>query len=147
MEIRRLRGADRDAARSLFTTMAGVFGELSHPLADGYLDGLLARDDFWAISAQVDGEVVGGLTAHTLPMTRAERSEVLVYDIAVSPEHQRRGVGRGLVDELRQLVAAEGIDEVFVPVHNDDAHALDFYRALRGEPAPVTIFTFSGGQP
>ena len=44
---------------------------------------------------------------------------------------------------LREAAAAAGITEVFVPADNDDTHALDFYRALGGDPAPVTMFTFS----
>lgn len=35
-----------------------------------------------------------------------------------------------------------GIDLVFVPADNVDIHALDFYRALGGVAAPVTIFEF-----
>ena len=89
-----------------------------------------------------DGDVVGGLTAHTLPLTSGEQSEVFIYDIAVAPAHQRKGIGRGLVEELRRLAASAGVGEVFVAADNDDAHALDFYRALGGTPAPVTIFTF-----
>ena len=146
MEIQRLRGGDRDVARTLFSTMASVFGEPTEALSDGYLDTLLDRESFWAIAAHADGVLAGGLTAHTLPMTRGEQSEVFVYDIAVAPEHQRQGVGRCLMEELRRLAAADGIGEIFGPADNDDTHALDFYRALGGEPAPVTIFTFTSGQ-
>jgi aminoglycoside 3-N-acetyltransferase I len=38
--------------------------------------------------------------------------------------------------------AAAGITVAFVPADNEDVHALDFYSALGGIPAPVTIFTF-----
>jgi aminoglycoside 3-N-acetyltransferase I len=51
------------------------------------------------------------------------------------------GIGRRLVEALRD--AANAIEaDVFVPADDEDLHALDFYRALGGEPAPVTIFTF-----
>ena len=142
LEIRRLGSDDRDVARSLFLMMERVFGESAVPLSDDYLGTLLGRDDFWAIAATLDGGVAGGLTAHTLPLTRCEQSEVFIYDIAVVPEFQRRGIGRGLVEELRRLVTAAGLGEIFVPADSDDTHALDFYRALGGEPSPVTIFTF-----
>ncbi len=144
MTVRRLVPGDRTLARELFLTMAGVFEVPAEPLGDTYLDRLLARPDVCALAA-IDGDrVVGGLRAHVLPMTTTERSELFLYDIAVVPEQQRRGVGRALVEALRETAAADGIDVVWVPADNEDTHALDFYRALGGEPAPVTIFTFGG---
>lgn len=156
VRIRRLIPGDRALARALFVMMAEVFEEARAPLGDGYLDRLLARDDFWAIAAvtvgvvdasdmadDVGGAVVGGLTAHTLPMTRAEASEVFLYDIAVRGDWQRRGIGGQLVRALRDSAAAAGCHEVFVAADNDDGHALDFYRALGGAEAPVTMFMFS----
>lgn len=143
MRTRRLTVADRELARTVFSVMAEVFEAESSPLSDGYLDRLLARPDFWAYAAVEGDEVLGGVTAHTLPMTRAEFSEIFIYDIAVKPEHQRKGVGRKLIAALREDAHAAGIDVLFVPADNEDTHALDFYRALGGDPAPVTIFTYS----
>lgn len=145
MQVRRLTASERELARALFTLMAAVFEEQAGPLSDAYLDRLLRRDDFWALAAFAGDAIVGGLTAHTLPMTRAERSEIFIYDIAVRADHQRRGVGRRLVTALREEAANAGITDLFVPADDDDMHALDFYRALGGVPSPVTFFTFSAG--
>jgi aminoglycoside 3-N-acetyltransferase I len=95
-----------------------------------------------AIGALEGDEVVGGVTAHTLPMTREQSSEIFIYDIAVHPDRQRRGVGKSLIAALRAAGAAEGIDTVFVDADVEDDHAIEFYRALGGEAAPVTAFTF-----
>ncbi|MEO7192152.1 MAG: GNAT family N-acetyltransferase [Vicinamibacterales bacterium] len=143
MHTRRLSIHDRDLARTLFTVMAGVFDEQSDPLPDSYLDCLLKRDDFWAIATLDGDEIVGGLTAHSLMMTRSQTSEVFIYDLAVQPHHQRKGVGRQLIEALQSAAAASGITTVFVPVENEDTHALEFYRAVGGTAAPVTFFTFS----
>ncbi len=143
IQVERLAVSDLDRARVLFAMMAGVFETDAEPLSDRYLTDLLARHDFWALCASIDGHPVGGLTAHTLPLTRAEVFELFIYDIAVRPEFQRQGIGRRLVAALRSLGAESGISVVFVPADNEDTHALDFYRALGGTPAPVTIFTFS----
>jgi len=125
--------------------MAEVFEEEHAELSDAYVDRLLARQDFWAIAAVVDDEVIGGLTAHTLPMTRAESSEIFIFDIAVRADHQRTGVGRQLLAALRAEAAAQGILEVFVAADDEDVHALDFYRATGGVASPVTMFTFHSG--
>ena len=159
MRARRVTAGDRELARELFALMARVFDEDAGPLGDAYLDALLARPDFWAVAAlaaagdggeAVGGEtvvgeaVVGGVTAHALPMTRAESWELFIYDVAVHPDHQRRGVGRLLLTTLRAAAADAGIGDAFVPADDEDVHACDFYRALGGEPSPVTMFTFAG---
>jgi aminoglycoside 3-N-acetyltransferase I len=133
-------------AKELFAMMTQVFAEDCERLSDGYLDRLLSRADFWAIAAFVGDDIVGGVTAHTLPMTRTESSEVFIYDIAVRGDQQRKGIGRRLMTALREAAATVGIQHLFVPADNDDVHALDFYRALGGVPSPVTFFTFSGAE-
>jgi aminoglycoside 3-N-acetyltransferase I len=142
IEVERLTVADVALARTLFATMAGVFETEAGALSDRYLTRLLQRDAFWALGATVDGQVVGGLTAHTLPLARSEESELFLYDLAVLPAWQRQGVGRQLVSALRAQAARAGISVAFVAADDDDTHALDFYRAIGGVPTPVTIFTF-----
>jgi aminoglycoside 3-N-acetyltransferase I len=144
VQTARLSAGNRDLARQLFAMMAEAFEEPNETLSDAYLDALLGRGDFWALAALQGGQVVGGLTAHALPMTRAETTELFIYDVAVRPDHQRRGIGRLLLAALRTAAAQAGIGELFVPADNEDTHALDFYRAVGGASAPVTIFTFSG---
>ena len=146
IEIRRFSRDDVAAARQLFALMADIFDEDARPLSDVYVARLLGRAGFWALAAFIDGDLVGGLTAHTLPMTRAEVSEIFIYDIAVRVDRQRQGVGRRLVETLREIAAAHGIHDLFVPADDDDAHALEFYRALGATASPVTLFAFSPEQ-
>jgi aminoglycoside 3-N-acetyltransferase I len=143
LRTRRLTASDREVARVVFAIMARVFDEGAGELSDGYLERLLAREDFWAFGAFIGDDVVGGITAHALPMTRSEALELFIYDIAVIADHQRRGIGRRLVSALREAAASAGIHDAFVPADDEDSHALDFYRALGGTPAAVTIFTFA----
>jgi len=142
--IRRLVPGDEALAGAMFSMMSAVFNETSEPVSEEYLTALLGRESFWAIAALDGADVVGGLTAHTLPMTRTPSSEVFIYDLAVRGDHQRQGVGSRLVNQLRTAAALLGINEVFVPADNEDAGALDFYRAQGAAASPVTIFTFTG---
>ncbi len=140
----RLGSADAADARRLFALMAGVFGEEHVELGDEYLARILSDDRFWAVAAYSDDELVGGITAHALPMTRSQSHELFVYDVAVLPSHQRHGIGRELLHALRAEAALAGITCVFVAADDADLHALDFYRALGGTASPVTLFTFTG---
>ena len=68
---------------------------------------LLSRQDFWAFVALAGEEVAGVITAFGLPLTRLERRELFIYDIAVKEDWQRKGIGRALVGAPRQAAPAE----------------------------------------
>ena len=147
MELGRLGVADAGLARATFAMMGDVFDGDWLPLGDGYLRTLLSDARVWAYAA-VDGTApIGGLVAHQLPMTRAEVPELLIYDLAVHSAHQRRGVGRALIDRLRSDAAQSGIAEMWVPAENEDGHAVEFYRRTGGRPQGVTVFTYDTGSP
>ncbi|MHA7238567.1 GNAT family N-acetyltransferase [Arthrobacter sp. TMS1-12-1] len=142
LEVRRLAQADVAAAKVMFEMMARVFEEDYEPLGEDYVGDLLGREDFWVFAALVGSDIVAGLTAHRLPMTRSQSSELFIYDLAVRQDHRRKGIASRLVLELRASAAVEGIREIFVPADNEDGHALEFYRAIGATGSPVTIFTF-----
>jgi aminoglycoside 3-N-acetyltransferase I len=150
VEVRRLVLGEEGVAREMFAMMVAVFAEdedgrddRGGELGDEDVAGLLRRGEFWALVATEEGVVVGGLTAHVLPMTRNRSSELFLYDLAVRTDRRRRGIGRALVEELLALAKSVGIRTTFVPADDEDTHALDFYRALGGAASPVTFFTFS----
>lgn len=146
LQVRRLGPGDEGAARETFAMMAQALDDAGRGvLGPAYLHRLLARDDFWAFTAFSGPLVVGGLTAHLLPMTRAESTELFIYDLAVHASHRRRGVGSRLVAALCTAAAEAGVVDIFVPADNSDTEALDFYRALGCTAAPVTHFTFRPG--
>lgn len=143
MDIIRLEPGHEQLARDTFEVMSDVFAEEPWtPLGNDRLQVLLTSPGVWLYAAVEKKACIGGLTAHLLPMTRAEVSEVLIYDLAVRTDRQRRGVGRALIERLRVDAAAADAGDVWVPADNDDDHALEFYRSIGGEPQDVTIFTF-----
>lgn len=143
IRTRRLGPSDVALASATLACMAEAFGEPYEPVSEPYLRRILAREDFWLLAALDGQRPVGGLTAWALPLTRVEVSELFIYDLAVHPANQRTGVGRMLMWELRRMAAAVGMMVAWVPADDDDAHALEFYRAIGGVASPVTIFTFT----
>lgn len=146
ISIERMTVEDISRTRAAFAMMHEVFEEDAEDLSDTYLAALLGNDAFWAIAAFDGIDPVGCLTAHELPMTRHERIELFIYDLAVRDDQQRRGIGRRLVRTLIDSAADAGIDVVFVPADDEDTHALTFYENIGGRPAKVTIFDFVAGE-
>lgn len=140
--IRRLAAGDDEHAREMFAVMAAAFGEPAEPLSDEYVDRLLSSSSFWAVAAFEGDRVVGGITAHTIPMTRSPSAELFVYDLAVHEDFRRQGIGARLMAELRAQAAEAGVAEIFVPADEDDVEALAFYRSLAGRESAVSHFSW-----
>jgi len=124
----------------MFKLLTTVFDEPAEPLHDDYVEQLLNQDSFWALAAFADGELVGGLTAQSLPMTRSHASELLIYDIGAAqpPTSRSRTSPDG---RTRRLAHAARITEIFVSVDDQDTHA--FYRAGGGTPTAVMFYGFA----
>jgi aminoglycoside 3-N-acetyltransferase I len=81
-------------AGQLFLLFQQVFDAKLPTVKKAYLKKLLNRPDFICFAAIYKNEVIGGLTAYELPMYHSETSEMYIYDIAVKPAFQRKGIGK-----------------------------------------------------
>ena len=54
----------------------------------------LGRHGFWATAAFNGHEIIGGITAYGFPLTRSQKCELFIYDIAVHVNRRRKGIGR-----------------------------------------------------
>lgn len=142
-EIRKLASQDLAEFRSLIDLFNHVFEEMQPVAAsDSHLQRLLSSRAFIALAAFFENEVVGGLTAYELPMYQKDSSEILVYDLAVRPDFQRKGIGQGLIRHLKEYCSVSGIQVFFVLVHEEDEHAVEFYRATGGKGERVINFVY-----
>ena len=108
-----------------------------------YLEEVLNQNTFWVFVALIEDKVVGGLTAYVLPQYHSKRPLVYLYDLAVSPSYQRRGIGRQLVTGLTSYCRPLGVEVVFVQADGEDAEAVEFYRSTGGLGQEVVHFTYS----
>ncbi len=129
--IRRLGPGDEPALALLsrddadFDVAGRVHGR--PPLSPTAASAFLADANMLCWIAERDGEVLGFLFCHRLPLRDRERGELLLYEIGVRTAERRQGVGRALVDEMYAWMGAHDIDEVWVLADNPDA--VEFYRA------------------
>jgi aminoglycoside 3-N-acetyltransferase I len=134
---------DEAVAASQFVLLAEALGESDDALEPPGVAAWLARPDCWAVAAFDGAEVVGGLSAHALPMTRSRRIELFLYDLAVAAPYRRRGIGRALLQFLVEHGQVADALDVFVLAEADDDDAIAFYHAIGGVPASAVMFTFA----
>lgn len=145
--------------RTLGPGDAGLLGKLMDVFADAfedkqtytsarpdeaYAEGLLGSDAFIALVALDGGCVVGGLTAYELVKPESERSEIYIYDLAVSASHRRRGIASGLIEQLRRIAGERGAWVSFVQADQGDDAAIALYSKF-GTREDVVHFDISPG--
>jgi aminoglycoside 3-N-acetyltransferase I len=132
--VRQIMPDDIALMDALLATLGEAFEDVEtytghRPRAD-YLRRLLGSDFFIALAATKDGEVVGGLAAYELRKFEQERSEIYIYDLAVSAAHRRQGVATALIRELKWMAAARGAYVIFVQADHGDEPAIALYTKL-----------------
>jgi len=141
-QIKQLTKEDLPLFKSLINLFNAVFEEEPAIGNDSHLLKLLHNNGFVAITAISENEVVGGLTAYELPMVHSDHSEIFLYDMAVHAEYQRMGIGKNLIQALKEYCNKNGIKEFFVMAHEEDEHAIEFYRSTGGKSEKVVNFLY-----
>ena len=124
----------------LMEALSVMFGEAfddvdaytgNRPSAD-YLRRLLGGDSFIALAALKNGIVVGGIAAYELRKFEQERSEIYIYDLAVSAAHRREGVATALIDELKKVAVERKAYVIYVQADTgvEDEPAIALYTKL-----------------
>ena len=134
LTVRQLTPSDVESMRSVLATFGEAFNEVQtyggQPPSDAYLKDLLGSHYFIALAASKGGLIVGGLAAYELRKFEQQRSEVYIYDLAVSVAHRRQGIATALIGELKKMAAARGAFVIFVQADIGDEPAIALYRKL-----------------
>jgi aminoglycoside 3-N-acetyltransferase I len=141
--VRCLGEADLDLMDDLLTLFGDAFNEQETYSGvrprPGYLRRLLGNEQFIALVALEGGRVVGGLAAYELVKFERERSEIYIYDLAVTASHRRRGIATALINQVTDMAAKRGAWVVFVQADKGDEPAIALYDGL-GEREEVLHF-------
>ena len=133
-EIQHLGLEDVERLRHLLNVFGNAFEDVEtycdHQPKTAYLQHLLSQDHFIALVALDSDAVVGGLVAYELHKFEQERSEIYIYDLAVSATHRRRGIATALIETLRTIAAERGAYVIFVQADYGDEPAIALYTKL-----------------
>jgi aminoglycoside 3-N-acetyltransferase I len=134
MIVRRLTAEDLAAMRALNGVYAAAFDDpetyrTDRP-GDDWLARQLGKQGVIVLVAELNGRVVGGLTAYDLPKLEAARSEIYIYDLAVDAAYRRRGIATALIAELQHIAAETGAWAAFVQADHGDDPAVALYTKL-----------------
>lgn len=133
-DIHQLTPDETGLMESLLTVFGEAFDEaetyLKNRPGKDYLRKLLGSDSFIALTALAKGDVVGGIAAYELRKFEQERSEIYIYDLAVSSAYRRKGVATALIEELGKIAAARGTRVIFVQADPVDEAAVALYTKL-----------------
>jgi aminoglycoside 3-N-acetyltransferase I len=132
--VQRLLPGDTTLMHGMLTMFGQAFEDEAaygskRPTA-AYLDRLLAGESFIALVAMKGDEVVGGIAAYELRKFEQERSEIYIYDLAVSAAHRRQGLATALINELRIIAKQRAAYVVFVQADFGDEPAIALYTKL-----------------
>lgn len=113
-----------------------------NPPVSRLVDEFLRRDGHHLLIAYVEGEPAGFVTG--VEVTHPDKAvEMLIYELGVAAEHRRRGIGRALVESMRELARDMGCRGMWVALEPDDEPATATYRAAGAGPIePAAIMSW-----
>lgn len=134
-----VRVLGRDEAEVLQCVAEGVFDE---PLDARYTSTFFADPRHHLAVAIENGVVVGMVSA--MDYVHPDKAPQLwINEIGVAPSHQRRGIGRLLLDAILLHGRVLGCTEAWLGTEGNNVPAQALYRSVGGLPEQFTLYSFS----
>lgn len=121
LTTRPFRSADEPAVIELWTR-CGLVKPQNDPRKDIRRKSQVHPDLF--LVGLLDGQIVATV------MVGYEGHRGWINYLAVSPDHQKRGFGRRMMEEAERLLRAEGCPKINLQVRTSNTEVLAFYRAI-----------------
>ena len=99
---------------------------------------LADRRNVFALATE-DGAAIGYAVAYVLSRVDREVPMVLLYEVEVHPEHRRRGVGRSLVDHIREISREVGASKMWTLTDEANRAARTLYESAGGIDAGESL--------
>jgi ribosomal protein S18 acetylase RimI-like enzyme len=125
--VRRLESKDAASAAELVKAFAAKDVSLK------YLQKFLSNPANYLIVAEAENKVAGFLLAYRLERLKEESFKLFIYEIDISENFRRQGIGTALVEYARNVVREENMINAFVFTNYSNQGAVEFYKSTGGE--------------
>ena len=130
VQILKLSNNDLELFKEVILLFEEVFEMKNFKLSSSdHLSQLLEKDGFHVFTAILNDQVIGGLTVYVLDQYYSTKPLAYIFDLAIDTKLQRKGIGRKMINEVKDYFTKLGFEEVFVQADQDEDHAVNFYRA------------------
>ena len=138
MIVRRLQAGDEAVAREAVARFKNSYPTVDHTRR------FLGNVNHYFYVAEVDGELAGFLLAYKMERCDGERAMMFLYEIEVLSRHRRQGVGRALVEAVKEECERRGFLKMFVLTEESNEPAQRLYLASGGtlEQKGALLFHF-----
>lgn len=131
MEIIKLNHGEVSDFRNLVEIFNTVFENEEEVPGNEHLGTLLSNPHFIVFVIKLENEVVGGLTIYVLHSYYGTKPIAYIYDVGISPEYQRQGLGKALMAEVCKFCKDNGFENAYVEAESEDIDAVNFYRKTK----------------
>jgi len=127
--VRPATAADAAAVAGLVRLMALQDDETS-PVTAEWVAECLADDDFFAVVAELGGEIVGVVTFGLVRGLFHAKKSGVIQEASVAPAHQNEGIGRALLEAAVARLKQLDVAEISISTGFENERAKHLYRAL-----------------
>ena len=148
MQINKLNHQEVSEFRSLVNIFKDVFENKEAIPDNKHLSRLLTNPYFMVFVVKENQKVVGGLTIYVLQGYYGTKPIAYIYDVGITPEFQRRGLGKSLIAEVCKYCMENGFEDAYVEAESCDIDAVNFYRKTKCSSEMSAIhftYTFNHG--
>jgi ribosomal protein S18 acetylase RimI-like enzyme len=127
--IRAATAGDSAAVAGLIQTLAEDFDGHT-TVSPAWIVECLGDDGFFALVAELDGEVVGVVTWTLVRGLFHGRKSAVIQEASVARAHQNGGVGRALLQEAVTRIKRLDVAEISISTGFENERAKHLYRSL-----------------
>ena len=127
MKVVRVKKDDVNIINNILANHIDIKDKREESPSSTHLEKLLGDDRCYLFAVIVNDTVAGYTLAYRFPSLYAPEYLAYLYDIEVSDEYRRKGVGRLLVDTLLAHLTSDGVKEVWLGTSVDNVEGQGFF--------------------
>ena len=131
-EIQRLQPGDEQLALQVVRNLMPADERDGREPTLPYLHRFLSHDTNYLIITLNGRLPIAFLTAYRMPALCCDASMVYIFEMEVAPAHRQQGIGKRLINLLKELCQNSDVEDIWVGTENDNVAAKRLYESTGG---------------